>query len=221
MYYVYKHTAPNGKVYIGITSRNPKKRWNSGYGYEGNEYFRAAIKKYGWDNIKHEILLEGLTQEQAYQKENELIAEYDSTNREKGYNISLGGGQVSEETRRKIGEANKGKHLTEETRRKIGEATKQKWENEEYRRKISEANKGKHHTEETRRKMSEANKGERNPNYGKPAHNRKKVECIETNKIYSSLTEAATKTNMSRGYIREVCNGKRKTAGGYHWQYIE
>ena len=26
---VYKHTTPSGKVYIGITSRKPKERWDS------------------------------------------------------------------------------------------------------------------------------------------------------------------------------------------------
>ena len=30
LYSVYKHTAPNGKVYIGITSRKPEYRWNNG-----------------------------------------------------------------------------------------------------------------------------------------------------------------------------------------------
>ena len=30
---VYKHTSPNGKVYIGITKQNPKQRWGNGSGY--------------------------------------------------------------------------------------------------------------------------------------------------------------------------------------------
>lgn len=33
-YFLYKHTFPNGKVYIGITSRvNPERRWLGGRGY--------------------------------------------------------------------------------------------------------------------------------------------------------------------------------------------
>lgn len=60
---------------------------------------------------------------------------------------------------------NKGKrrHFSEEHKRKISEAHKGKPFSEEHKRKISEANKGennsnygKHHSEETRRKMSEA-----------------------------------------------------------------
>lgn len=90
-YKVYKHTFPNGKVYIGITSQKPKSRWANGKGYQDNKRMYNAIKKYGWNNIKHEILFTGLTQEQAFEKEIELIAEYDSTKFDKGYNISHGG----------------------------------------------------------------------------------------------------------------------------------
>lgn len=90
-YFVYKHTCPNGKIYIGITCQTPSKRWANGKGYAPNAYFSSAIQKYGWDNIRHEILFDSLTKEQAEQKEIELIAEYKSNQREYGYNISVGG----------------------------------------------------------------------------------------------------------------------------------
>jgi phage FluMu protein Com len=92
-YCVYKHTNKfNGKVYIGITSQLPEKRWKNGYGYEGNEYFYRAIQKYGWDKgFEHEIIVSGLTKEQACKIEIELIKAYDSTNSDKGYNFSSGG----------------------------------------------------------------------------------------------------------------------------------
>lgn len=38
-YTLYKHTAPSGKVYIGITSQNVMKRWQNGSGYSQNVYF--------------------------------------------------------------------------------------------------------------------------------------------------------------------------------------
>ena len=44
-YCVYKHTCPNGKVYIGVTSQNPLRSWNNGNGYRGNEHFYRAIVK--------------------------------------------------------------------------------------------------------------------------------------------------------------------------------
>lgn len=90
-YFVYKHTCPNGKVYIGITCQTPSKRWHNGKGYYQNKYFTSAIEKYGWQNIKHEILFDSLTKEQAEAKEIELIAFYKSNQREYGYNISVGG----------------------------------------------------------------------------------------------------------------------------------
>ena len=90
-YTVYKHTSPNGKIYIGITGKNPKHRWSNGNAYSNNKYFTNAINKYGWDNFTHEILFENLTKEAACQKEIELIKEYKSNNSEFGYNQSSGG----------------------------------------------------------------------------------------------------------------------------------
>lgn len=65
---------------------------------------------------------------------------------------------MSEEHKRKLSEALKGKPKSEETKRKISEARKGIHYSEESKRKISEALKGKHLSEETKRKMSEARK---------------------------------------------------------------
>lgn len=67
-YNAYKHTAPNGKVYIGITGVAPKRRWANGNGYRNQTLFYRAIKKYGWENINSEILFEGLNKEEAEKK---------------------------------------------------------------------------------------------------------------------------------------------------------
>ena len=58
-YSVYKHTFPDGKVYIGI-SINPKTRWSRGHGYKNNKIMDKEIKNVGWENITHEILFENL-----------------------------------------------------------------------------------------------------------------------------------------------------------------
>lgn len=54
-----------------------------------------AIQKYGWDNIEHNILFENLTQEQAFEKEKELIAKYKTNitryGSDYGYNLTDGG----------------------------------------------------------------------------------------------------------------------------------
>lgn len=69
----------------------------------------------------------------------------------------------SDETRKKISKANKGRTFSEEHRRKLSEAKKGKYRSEEICRKISEAmkgrsswNKGIHHSDETRKKISDA-----------------------------------------------------------------
>ena len=122
---VYKHTSPNGKVYIGITMQNPIRRWNNGLGYSHNEHFHRAIVKYGWDNFKHEILYSGLTKEEAEQTEISLIAEYKSNDPEYGYNIQSGGnysGKHSDETRKKFSEISKGRKVSEISKRKMSDA---------------------------------------------------------------------------------------------------
>lgn len=104
-YVIYMHTTPNGKKYIGITSETaPEKRWGKdGCKYRGR--FALAIKKYGWENIKHEILFTGLTAKEAAQKEIELIALYKTDNRKYGYNVSPGGNYAADETKEKMATA--------------------------------------------------------------------------------------------------------------------
>ena len=48
----------------------------------------------------------------------------------------------------------------------------------------------------------------------------RKVRCVETNKEYASAREAERETQILNSSINQVCNGKRKTAGGYHWEFI-
>ena len=49
----------------------------------------------------------------------------------------------------------------------------------------------------------------------------KRTLCIETGIIYPSISEAYRQTGISQGNISAVCNGHRKTAGGYHWKYLD
>lgn len=85
------HTTPSGKRYIGITSVSPEQRWQGGIsGYKG-QVFENAIKKYGCENIKHEVLYTNLTKEEASLKERKLIAKYRTTESNHGYNVSSGG----------------------------------------------------------------------------------------------------------------------------------
>lgn len=71
-YVVYQHVTPDGMYYFGVTN-NPKRRWkNNGAEYKGTSLY-PYIEKFGWDNIKHIILFENQTRENALFIENFLI----------------------------------------------------------------------------------------------------------------------------------------------------
>ena len=219
-YCVYMHTCPKGKVYIGITRNDPLKRWQNGRGYRTNEYFTRAIKKYGWENFKHEILVTGVSEKEAKEKEIFLIAEYKSNQREYGYNISSGGEsrsgtKLTEDHKEKIRQGNLGKKVSEETRRKLSESAKRSWSNPEhveYMRKI--------------------NTGANNKMYGVKLTNEQKLlrKCKTVVQIdfngffvreFISIHEAYNVTKISRDSISKCCKGKYKQAGGYVWKYKE
>ena len=199
---VYKHTTPSGKSYIGITCQSCEQRWRHGNGYKMQPLFYRAIQKYGWDNMKHEVLFEGLTKEQAGQKEMELITLYKTNNPEFGYNIDNGGnavGSFSEEHIKKMIIAQNNPELIEKKRQaSIGE------NNWFY---------GKKHSEETRKKMSEKarNRG---------TNNKKMVLCVETGECFETATQAAKKYGLSLASISHYCTGRRKPRSGLHFSFV-
>lgn len=91
--------------------------------------------------------------------------------------FTTAGKHKTEETKKKMSEANKGHKISEETKKKISEANKgqKAW------------NKGKHTSEETKRKMSIAEKGSNNHNYGKhhSEETRRKISIAKKGKHFS------------------------------------
>lgn len=159
MWLVYSHTNKiTGKIYIGITSKSPERRWRNGEGYIRCKHFYSAIQKYGWDSFEHSILLEGLTEKQAKNEEQKLIRK----NKRLGisYNITDGGDgnvgwRMSNETKEKIAKAHSGKKLTEEHKKHIGESGKGRIVSEKTREKISNSKLGHDVSNETRNKIGE------------------------------------------------------------------
>ncbi len=212
-FYVYKHTSPYGKVYIGITCKKPERRWLKGYGYRKNKHFHDAIEKYGWDNFKHELIFSGLSQDDAYKKEVELIAKYNSNNKLYGYNISSGGdgangcyfSEERKEEYRKMfsGENNPfyGKRHDKETIQKIKDSRVNKnWNYFE----------GHHHSEEFKiyksKQMHEKYSNGNNPRAKVVIEYNK--ECNELNR-YFSLCDCSRKTGISKGYISRLCHNDK------------
>ena len=221
MYTVYIHiNKVNNKRYIGITSQTVNNRWKNGYGYKSQKLFFRAIQKYGWDNFDHIIFAENLTKEQADKMEIALIALYKSNDNKYGYNVSDGGEKttlgikLSEEARCHMSEAHKGKVQTKET---ISKRVEQYSGTRHWLY-------GKHWDEKTKAKMRTAKLGKKQTkeHINNASITRyKPVLCVETQKTYKSLLEASKDLNVCKSSISEAVNGKRKTAGGYHWKFID
>ena len=217
MYTVYQHKNKiNGKVYIGITSQKPEQRWRNGEGYKSSPHFYSAIQKYGWDNFEHNILFVELTKEQACLKEQELIKEFNSMNREYGYNSTSGGDifVMNEETKQKISQAlmgnqnNLGHSCSEEKKKKISEAQKGREFTEEHKQKLSEAAKNRHVPCSEEKKQTLKEKSHKKPVY-----------CEELDKVFESVQECGRQLGIPATNITKLCNGRGKTLKGYHLRY--
>lgn len=230
---VYRHISPSGKVYIGITSKkSPASRWGKdGYNYRSSVLFHKAIQKYGWDNIKHEVLFTNLPEERAKNLEIDLVSHYKNLNL--SYNITEGGQgttglRKTEEEKENLRRLHIGKKLSEETRRKMSEA----------RRGRPGTMLGRKHSEETKKKMSISRSGQNNPVLGRvrteeekttyrlAQKTRKKVAKIDpgTGNIldtYNSVNEAGNINKCSCSHISECCRGKSKLFKGYKWIFID
>lgn len=228
---IYKITSPSGKHYIGQTiNLKDRKRCF----YNPNKYYSGrkldnAIKKYGIENFKYEIIIQIVEVDKIKLREklNELeifyIKKYNSY--KEGYNMTLGGsGSMecfqTEESRKKISEKAKGRkgtmlgrHLTAEQRKKVSDFAKTR---------TGDKNPffGKSHSEETKRKIGRANS----------------IPVIQldlngnTLNEFSSAKEAARTLGKPKAdsEIIKVCknyvspSGRHyKTALGYKWKYKE
>lgn len=155
MYYIYCHTFPNAKRYVGITRTSPERRWGKGNNYSNCPLMARAIQKYGWENIKHEIIDTAESKEDAEVKEKCYIAQFRSNCPEYGYNVLPGGNvatnPLTDDLRYKLGNGQRGKARTAEEKAKISAGVR-----ETFSRPESNGHAGMHHTDSTRAKMSES-----------------------------------------------------------------
>lgn len=83
-------------------------------------------------------------------------------------------------------------------------------------------NLGRKMSEESKRKVSVANKGKKRTKeqlLNNPKN--KKCKCVETNIIYFCINDASRSTKIDASSIVRCCKKVQKTAGGYHWEYVE
>lgn len=213
---VYRHRRlDNGKVfYIGI-GKNTKRSTSK---FSRNPYWHSIVNKSGF---KSEILYKDISWEDACELEEFLISLYGRKDLKRGYlaNMTNGGEGMS----------NPIKHPRE---RKVYQFTLQGKYIRSYRNSViaSEVN----NSQPSR--IRECCNGTTNYVSGYKYSYTKKVVTLKTSikdtpvnqicsisnttlRSWSSVEEATTELGIDKYLISRVCNGVRKTAGGYIWKY--
>lgn len=199
---IYKITCKNnGKIYVGkaINLRNRiNNHKNVKRRSKGMFYFQYALLKHGWESFTIEILETvkdfDKSKDNVYllERESFYIDLFDSTNPNKGYNrckfsTDLTGIPCSDETKIKIGNANRGRIPSNETREKLRQSHLGKKPSEETRAKMSKSRlgnsfrKGILHSEETKRKMRESRLGKKHSEESKEKMRKPKSEEAKKN----------------------------------------
>lgn len=164
MGWIYLLEFPNGKRYVGLTTVSPKRRYGrhkaAAAKPENKSRVYQAWRKHGPPSLQ---VLAEIPNEKLANAEREYIAAM-NTRIPHGYNQSEGGEgafgiAVSEETRRKISEAQKGKVISEYSRQRMADAKRGRKHSEAHRAAISAALKGKPKAPEAMAKTHAANVG--------------------------------------------------------------
>lgn len=194
---IYKYTSPSGKVYIGQTVNEQKRRnrfFNLNDTYGGPKIDRAR-KKYSPENFIYEILFEieaDDIKDILNEKEIQFITQYNSV--EDGYNCDAGGNS------------------------RIGYIP-----TEQARLNMSRAQTGRKQSEATKQKLSEQRKGIA-PTAAIEAHKKAIVVYTKTGEFvgnFDSSTEAAKALGFKdTTNISAVLHNKRKSTGGYVFKFI-
>ena len=235
---IYCHIFPNGKRYVGRTSQLLYKRFHNGLGYKNSPLMEKAIKKYGWENIEHVILEENLTEQESVIKE--IIEELNCARGTVTNALRLNGIDSNSTLERKVARQRKdarkvkqydlsGKYIR--TYNSCGEACSvNNWINKGRGGEIRRACNGKRPTargylwswdDGTENDLifdKEKLKGVKNRKIGKYDLEGTLIE------VYNSLADASEAIFGDRnkgGTICAVCYGKKKTAYGYIWKFID
>lgn len=196
----------NDKKYVGITKQGLSKRFSqhaTDARRGSNTALARSMRKHGVDKFKISPLGEADSYEHLLRLEKEAIISL-NTKSPNGYNLTYGGDAnwrlVSEK-------ANKSRY------KKISKALKGRVFSPDERRKISAAKKGK--------PLSDKNLSSIRQRWSRP------VVCVEENKVFNNGHEVIdwliSVGFKKAGYSSVVscCKGKKATAYGYRWKYLD
>lgn len=210
----------NGKKYIGITTNSFAERYPHGIRAHHNPHLRKSVKKYGQENFTVKLLERNIEDiETLCELEMKYIQKYDTYNKEKGYNKSLGGLGVrqterSEEHCRNLSKAKKGidplrSYTPEQMARRNA--------------KLSKSLRGKNNPmygmtkdklkPETLKKLRQASLGKNNPMYGK------NIKDYMTEEAYEEWKKNVARHGVNNGRARKtviIYKGKK-----YEFDYAQ
>ena len=241
---IYKATnIINNKVYIGqtihpLSVRKGQHERSYEYGYK--TAFSNAIRKYGKENFKWEVIYETDSIEDLNEKESYYIEYYKSLVTENGYNLKGGGGNdfLTQEVKNKIREAQLGEknhmfgktgELNPTSKKVINITTNMIFGSASEAARYDKANFS--HVCAVCRGLRGSTKGNvyryldkddriiepKNAAYVKA----KKVKNIDTGEIFENATIAEFHyQGYKSGNLSKACTGKNKTFAGFRWEYI-
>lgn len=197
-YFIYKViNLINSKFYIG-KSNNPQKRMTSHIWCakqehpEYRQYFQRAIRKYGPENFKLEIIEEIDNEKLAFERETYWILKTNSNNKKIGYNETIGG------------EGSSGHILSQEVKDKLSVIAKAAFENGERTPSML----GKNHSSESKIKMSKIAKEKGfGPKPGKSPYAKLNEDIVRQIRIeYQTMTapQLSLKYNVSVATIKSI-----------------
>ena len=241
---IYKATnIINNKVYIGqtihtLSVRKAQHERSHEYGYK--TAFSNAIRKYGKDNFRWEVIYETNSIEDLNEKESYYIKYYKSLVTENGYNLKGGGGNdfLTQEVKNKIGESQLGEknhmfgktgELNPTSKKVINITTNMIFGSASEAARYDKANFS--HVCAVCRGLRGSTKGNvyryldkedriiepENAAYVKA----KKVKNMDTGEIFENATIAEFYyQGYKSGNLSKACKGKNKTFAGFRWEYI-
>lgn len=198
----------NNKLYIGSAVRlKQRKNLHLSQLRKNKHHSKKLQHTYNkWGEVYFVFkVVEYCERNELIEREQFWISQFDFDTQLYNLNPTAGsqlGYKHSEESRKKMSIAQKGKIFSDETREKISGACKGRIVSEEGRKNIKEAQKKVAMTK------------------GKKVNQLDKItgEILAT---FYSVRNAAATMNGNHSSISGVCNGKMKTAFGYGWQFVE